>query len=323
MAERRTPQEHLNLLADVAEMYYLQKKKQQEIAETIGVTRSMVSRMLTEAYQKGIFTVKINQPVQFDTSLANQLKQRFELTAVNVIQIGSSAYRKRLLPSLSQAGAQILTNYLAPDTILGLTWGSSVTAVIDSLDIEQPIPVKVVQLAGALGAQNNAYNGQSLTQRLAEKLDGEGFFLNAPFICPSPQVAESLINTPNVQEVINLGKKADVLLAGVGSIDPEQSSLYRSGYLSLADLNYLAEQGTVGDVCGRNFDIQGRRIAAGYGSRLVTIQTKDLLLIPIRIGVAGGPTKVKPILGALRGGYINVLVTDSVTAKAVLEQSKQ
>lgn len=33
MAERRTPQEHLNLLADVAEMYYLQKKKQQEIAE--------------------------------------------------------------------------------------------------------------------------------------------------------------------------------------------------------------------------------------------------------------------------------------------------
>jgi DNA-binding transcriptional regulator LsrR (DeoR family) len=323
MAERRTPEDHLNLLADIAEMYYLQGKNQQEISEVVGVTRSMVSRMLTEAYKKGVFTIKINRPMQFDPALANQLEQRFGLVAAHVVQISSKEYRKTLPALLGKAGAQTLISHLKPGTVLGLTWGSSVTAVIDNLEVEQPVPVKVVQLTGALGVQNNAYNGQSLAQRLAENLDGEGFFLNAPFICPTIEVAESLIESPGVQEVINLGKKADVLLAGVGSIDPKQSSLYRSGYFTLADLNYLAEQGTVGDVCGRIFDVHGRRIAAGYGSRLITIQTKDLLSIPTRIGVAGGPKKVEPILGALRGGYINLLVTDSVTAAAVLEQSNQ
>lgn len=321
-AGRRTPQERLELLADVAEMYYHEGKTQQEIARIIDVTRSMVSRLLTEAYEKGVFTVQINRQVQYDDGLAEQLQDRFGLAEVTVIHVASSNYRKQLLPSLGKAGAEILTGHLAPETRLGVTWGSAVANVIDHLEVEEPIRVKVVQLAGALGAQDNAYNGQILTQRLAAKLDGEAFFINAPFLCPTSQVAESLIASPGVQEVITLGKEADVLLAGVGSLVPEQSSVYRSGQLSLAELNHLVELGAVGDVCGRCFDIQGQPIATGYGLRLVTIRTTDLMAIPIRIGVAGDPDKAKPILGALRGGYINVLVTDSVTARMVLEQSE-
>ena len=37
----------------------------------------------------------------------------------------------------------------------------------------------------------------------------------------------------------------------------------------------------------------------------------------VTIGVAGGPTKVEPILGALRAGIVNTLVTDVRTAEAV------
>jgi len=36
--------------------------------------------------------------------------------------------------------------------------------------------------------------------------------------------------------------------------------------------------------------------------------------------VAGGDEKASAILGALRGGYLNVLVTDTLTARAVLEK---
>ncbi len=34
----------------------------------------------------------------------------------------------------------------------------------------------------------------------------------------------------------------------------------------------------------------------------------------------GGEEKVAAILGALRGGYLNVLITDTVTVQAVLER---
>jgi DNA-binding transcriptional regulator LsrR (DeoR family) len=40
--------------------------------------------------------------------------------------------------------------------------------------------------------------------------------------------------------------------------------------------------------------------------------------VPVTIGVAGGPAKVVPILGALRSGAVNTLVTDVVTAQSVV-----
>ena len=36
------------------------------------------------------------------------------------------------------------------------------------------------------------------------------------------------------------------------------------------------------------------------------------------IGTGGGPQKVRSILGALNGGYLDVLITDVQTAVAVL-----
>jgi dihydroxyacetone kinase-like protein len=38
------------------------------------------------------------------------------------------------------------------------------------------------------------------------------------------------------------------------------------------------------------------------------------------IAIAGGSDKVSAILGAIRGGYVKTLITDTVTARAVLEQ---
>ena len=39
------------------------------------------------------------------------------------------------------------------------------------------------------------------------------------------------------------------------------------------------------------------------------------------IGAAGGPCKVDAILAALRGGYLDVLVTDEGTAEALLQRA--
>ena len=41
--EKRMFQDRASLLADIAEMYYLEEKNQAEIAKAVGVTRSMIS----------------------------------------------------------------------------------------------------------------------------------------------------------------------------------------------------------------------------------------------------------------------------------------
>lgn len=307
-----------SLLADVAEMYYLENKGQAEIARVIGMTRSMVSRLLTEAREKGVSEVRIHRVLSFDHELEARLIQQFALKGAQVLLVGKPS-DEYILKYLGTAGAQLLKGYLASSLVLGLSWGTSVSSTVDAVEIKEPLKAKIVQLVGAMGARNAEYDGHTLVQRLAEKLGGEGYYLNAPFLCPDPQTANSLRKAGSIKETLNLAKKARVALLGIGSAEPAYSSYYLAGYVPLKDLEKLRQEGAVGDVCGLHFNIQGEDCCAEFCERSVTIYKKDLLNIPIRIGIAGGKGKAEPVLGALRGGYINVLVTDAMTARRVLD----
>jgi DNA-binding transcriptional regulator LsrR (DeoR family) len=320
MGEQNLSNERASLLADVAEMYYLEEKDQTEIARKVGVTRSMISRMLKEAREKGIVEIRVHRSLQTEFSLESALIRQFQLEGALVISPPKTA-GPHYLEYLGSAGAVALKRYLKPGITLGTSWGTSVSAVVDSLQVEGPIAVKIVQLVGALGARNTEYDGHALVARLVEKLNGEAHYLNAPFLCPNPKTASTLLKTKGIQETIELGRKSDMALLGIGSTNPKFSSYYLAGYVPLAELKKLHQDGAVGDVCGLHFDKDGKAICSTFCKRLVTISKEDLAEIPLRIGVAGGLGKVTSILGALRAGYINFLVTDSDTAKAVLEQA--
>jgi DNA-binding transcriptional regulator LsrR (DeoR family) len=74
----------------------------------------------------------------------------------------------------------------------------------------------------------------------------------------------------------------------------------------------------VGDICSRFFAIDGSPCRTPIAGRVVGIELADLRRIPSVIGVAVGPEKAAPIAGALRGGYVSILVTDAPTAREAL-----
>ena len=319
--EKKSVQDRASLLADVAEMYYLEEKNQAEIAKTIGVTRSMVSRMLTEARESGIVDIRIQRPLHSDLELESALKAKFGLKDVFVV-ITSYRSGERLTRTLGNAGARMLARYLAPQRTLGLAWGTSISATVDAFEAVESMPIKVVQLVGAMGARNMEYDGHDLVSRIAEKLGGEAYYLNAPYLSQSAEVAKALLETKSIRETINIGRKADVVLLGVGTTSPEYSSFYLAGYVTRRELDDLRKAGAIGDVCGLHFDVNGQPACDDFCERLVSIRRQDLLSIPIRLGVAGGDGKAEAILGALRIKYVNVLVIDSITARKVLELAK-
>jgi DNA-binding transcriptional regulator LsrR (DeoR family) len=312
--------ERTKLLADVASSYYLEGKNQEEIAAAVGVTRSMISRMLTEARKLGIVEIRIHRPLCFDATLETALKERYGLQTARVLEV-RSAEDPHALAYLGKAGAEVLKEVLKPDMTLGIAWGTSISAVVDEIELDAVLPIKIVQLVGAPGAHIREYDGHALVARLAQKLGGESYFLNAPFVCPNAETARSVLSAPGIAETVAMGKQSDLALVGVGSTAPRYSSFYLAGYVPRPELDQLLAAGAVGDVCGIHFDGDGNPVGGEFGDRLVTIQRSDLLAIPIRIGVASGPGKVDPIVGALRGGYINALITDNFTAKQVLDRS--
>ena len=303
-------------------MYYLEEKNQAEIATSIGVTRSMISRMLTEARESGIVEIRIQRPLPTDSDLEGRLRDAFGLKDVFVFVTHHHSGSERLTRALGNAGAHMLARYLAPHQVLGLAWGTSISATVDAFEASEPMPISVVQLVGAMGAHNMKYDGHDLVARIREKVGGEAYYLNAPYLCQSAEIAQALLETTGIREAISVGKKTDIALLGIGTTAPDYSSFYLAGYVSRHELEELRQAGAVGDVCGLQFDIKGQSACDDFCERLVSICRPDLLAIPVRLGVAGGEGKADAVLGALRGGYVNVLVIDSLAAIKVLELAK-
>jgi DNA-binding transcriptional regulator LsrR (DeoR family) len=142
--------------------------------------------------------------------------------------------------------------------------------------------------------------------------------LSAPFFLNSLETVKALMENKSINETLRMARQCDVALLGIGSPQPEFASFYLAGDMSFAELDELIASGAVGGICGLHFDLNGEIVGKDFSKRSVTIGVDELLNIPVRVGVAGGSGKVKPILGALRGGYVTHLVTDSLTAKQVL-----
>jgi len=107
-------------------------------------------------------------------------------------------------------------------------------------------------------------------------------------------------------------------MVGIGHFALQrQSSMFFADYMDDALFLELEQRGAVGDLCGRFFDAQGQQSLVESG--VIGISLEQLKALDHVVGVAGGEEKVAAILGALRGEYLNVLVTDTVTARAVLE----
>lgn len=319
MPDYHPPLDRELLLADVAEMYYLEGKRQAEIAKLIGLTTSMVSRLLTEAHQRKMVDIRIRRPLQSDYALENALKEQFNLQAVSVVTVRNHEYS--FLKYLGAAGAQAFKRFLAPNNTIGIAWGTTLSVLADELEIDTPVASKLVELVGAMGSRNSEYEGHGIITRLAEKIGAEHYFLNAPFLCSTAETAQALLKDDILTKPLDMARNAQIALMGAGSLELPTATIYRFGYFSPDLIEQLKEVGAIGNVCGLYYDINGQDACAKFCDRLITINKSDLLSIPIRIGVVGGPDKVKPILGALRGGFINVLVTDSLTAKQVLELS--
>jgi DNA-binding transcriptional regulator LsrR (DeoR family) len=311
----------LNILADAAAMYYLKGQSQSQIAKNLDVSRSMVSRMLTDARRLGLVRIHIEHPVNHNTELEKLLCQQFGLqTAIVVEQPGGQA----LLTSLGKAAARYLEEELKPGQTLGTSWGTAISATVVELQFETPIPgIRIVQLLGSLGDGIKQYHGISIVNRLVDKLGGEGIYLNAPYLVESARLASVLKENKDILETFQLGSQADLALLGIGSAEPKVSPYVLAGYLPEEEMEDIYDNGAIGDVSGNFFDINGDPLHSELQERTIGISLEDLGNIPLRIGVSGGPHKIDPIIGAIRGKHVNVLVTDANTAQGVINRTKE
>ncbi len=305
--------QRIELLARIAEMYFEQNLTQSQIAQKVGYSRSMVSRMISEAREQNIVEIRIHYPLQRVRELEAYLQEVLRLNEVRVLQRGALTHSE-MLRRLGALAASLLEEHLHEHLIIGTSWGTAVYETVNAVRTHTLEGLRVVQMIGSLGTPNPDIDGPELARRLARILGGQYATLPLPLIVDSESTRLALLNAPHIQRVLHQFKQIDLAIVGVGTVDFEYASLLRAGYLDYGQLEALREAGAVGDVCAIHIDLQGRLIDTPLTRCIVGVDAETLRAIPTRIGVAGGQSKALPILAASRAGFINHLVTDEIAA---------
>jgi DNA-binding transcriptional regulator LsrR (DeoR family) len=316
--------EHMALLAQIAELYYLQNMSQADIAKKYGFSRSKVSRLITECRQNGTVQIQVNHPLRRDLNLENQLNTDFKLSEVYVLQTGNSS-ESQSLRQLGRLGAFFLSEHIRPDSLLGISWGTAIYEVSQALRRRNYPDLRIVQIIGSFGYGDPAVDGPELARNFAEICSGKYFTLNAPVIVRDKRARDALIKEPHIREVLALGNQADTYLVGIGTTMLDHSALVRAGSITpdeMASIN--KSSGAVGDICARLYDQDGNFEQMELNERVVGISLDELKSGKgMVVGIAGGEVKSRAILGALRGGLVDVLITDDKAAEKVIELNQQ
>ncbi|GAB2610554.1 sugar-binding transcriptional regulator [Pseudactinotalea suaedae] len=313
------PEDRLSMLVKVARMYHEQGLRQPEIADRLHVSQSRVSRLLKEAVTRGIVRTVVVAPPGSFADLEEEVRTALGLTDV-VVAGSSTSDEPTSLAAIGAAGAAYLESTLMPTERVGLSsWSASLLAVVEAM---APRPSRgaerVVQILGGVGAASVQVQATRLADRLAQVTGGEAMYFPAPGVVASEQVRDALLADPYVADVVAAWSDLSVVLVGIGSVQPSPLLVSSGNALPQPDLDELAGLGAVGDVCLNFFDAEGRLVDSDLHHRVLGIDAETLRAVPRKIGVAGGERKVEAIRAAARGGWIDVLVTDSNTARALL-----
>jgi DNA-binding transcriptional regulator LsrR (DeoR family) len=177
----------------------------------------------------------------------------------------------------------------------------------------------IVPVVGGWDTQNTFLDGNEAARRLAERLGAQPRTLLAPAILDTPEMKDALLREPTVAATTSTWDHLDVALLGIGG-RPESYPGYRTVVDRLGEVSrhQLHELGVIGDLAGHFFREDGSFVDA-WSSRTLAISVEGMRAAERVIGVAAGTSKAAPVLGALRTGLLDMLITDRPTAEAVLK----
>ena len=308
-------------MARVASMYYEQDLTQNEIADALGLSRVKIYRLLREARAAKVVQINIDWPIKRDQALEASLQQEFGLVDARVLK---SAHDQTdpVLRQLGHLAARYLEQLLKDSTTMAICLGRSTYEVISAIRPNFQANVQVVQAIGTMPYPKEEYDSSMLARQLAQKLGGQVMYLTSPLMADSAHAATIIRNQRNIQFTLEAARSADIALLGIGNLDPQTSGFVREGFLNSEELTRFIDDGAVGDIAWRIFEVNGDLFPCEFNDRVIGISLEELRQIPTTIAVAAGAQKVQSIVGALRTGIINVLCTDAKTADLVLRMSQ-
>ena len=328
MRPRRGGQpDEIRQMVRCVQLHYRAQRHQKEIARELGLSSSKVSRLLKRAFAEGLVRVEIELPKR--PRLEAALVDRFRLRDAVVIPLGEA---RDLKEDLGIAAARYFEKVAANGARVGLSCGYTLYQLIHALREGRFRDLELYPLSGESTLQLVDLFPNTLVGMMAAKYRPHVRAYALPVqvlgsFAAAQRERRRLLQKGEVRRIYRAASDVDIALVGIGMIGEATA-----GFCSLAEfygvsVRRLRALGVVGEINYHPFDRDGalidrkelrpltQRVLAVPPSRLRDLSAQYGKMV---IAVAGGPDKHAAILGAMRGRFANVLVTDEDTAEALL-----
>ncbi|ESZ18529.1 ERI operon repressor [Mesorhizobium sp. L48C026A00] len=299
-------------------LHYAGGLTQSEVAKRLGLTSLKAHRLITKANQEGLVKVYIDGEVSECVALEDDLSSRYGLDYCEVVPDFDG--EDLPLKALGIAGAQFLKREIerGEDTLIGVGHGRTLAACVEYLPRISAEKTRFVSLLGGLTRKFSA-NPHDVIHRLAERTGAEAYVMPVPMFANTVEDRTVLLGQKGISEVFDLGKAADLLIAGIGTAERE-ASLVATGMIEKGEMEEIRRNGGVGELLGHFFDDAGKAVETTLSNRALALAREDISNRRI-VAVAGGKVKVRAIKSVLEGRYLKGLVTDERTARKLVEQT--
>jgi DNA-binding transcriptional regulator LsrR (DeoR family) len=309
-------EEKLELAVRAAWLYHVAGNTQHEIARKLQISRPTAQRLVAYAFERGLIKVRVNHKVASCLELAIALRRRYDLAVCDVVPVNDDS-GEQVLRKIAVAAAQVMESYLndVEPRIIALGSGQTLKAVVGELNMLARPQHRLLSLVGTI-ARDGSSNPYDAALQAAEKIGAKCFLIPAPLLADSPEERKQWCHHRLYRIVEELSNQIDVAFVGIGDMRLG-CPMHRDGFLTADEVMELVEAGAVGDNLGWAFNQAGEMVRASTQQRVTSIQLRRPPKKPV-IAFAGGERKAEAVLGALRGQWINGLVTDETCARIIL-----
>ena len=303
-----------------AQLYYMQDLTMEAIGDELNVSRSSVSRLLDLARSRGIVEIKVISPTEAPQRIEREIKRRFGISA-SLVPVPDRTSHIDRLDRVALSAARMLGDFVSSNMTMGIAWGSTTSAVGRHL-VKKPLSkFDVVQLNGAGNDHTTGVTYSSeILRRFGEAYGAQVTHFPVPAFFDDPNTKAALWRERSAARIVDMQKKVDIALFGLGSIYAAvPSQVYTGGYLSDSDVAELTAEGVVGDVATVFYRADGSWDDIAINLRSSGPGLDVIRHIPRRLCVVSGESRLASLQGALAAELITDLIIDYPTARALVQ----
>jgi deoxyribonucleoside regulator len=332
MRRKTEADERLRQVLKVAHLFYEKEMTKTDISHEIRASTTQVARLLEEAREQGYVRIEFRPPTLYD--LGERLKARFDwLRDVVVISYADDlAFLRRML---GKAASQYFEASVPEGATVALGGGDTMYEMVMALPSEERnvflVPTAIIDSGPVLTHIDPTVLLTILWVRSGRKSGQAHFATGLPLNKPLSRQKlkeeyEEFCKRKAVQEVLAKMKRVDFMFTSLGCLktDADYEKLsprphkYMLENLRLTEASIIKE-GAIGDINYSFFDESGRTTPDwNIFPSLGVDRVKEMVKANKGVVVATGIYKLASLRAALRGKLFNILITDEMAAKEIL-----